>query len=230
MDFIADLLTITGRILSILPLALAVVLFMGRRSIGELPVFDYLIIITLGAVIGADIAEPDINHIYTAYAIIVIGLLQKLFATLTLKSGWLKNLTRFETVLVIRDGIFLVKNLRKINYSLDNILEMLREQGIFNVADVTLAFVEGNGKLSIYKRTELAAATRQDLGLVKPVADIAYPVIIEGKILPRALVELRRSESWLQEQLQQQGIDSVSQIFFAAVDETGQLHISPHNS
>ncbi|MCS3600250.1 uncharacterized membrane protein YcaP (DUF421 family) [Bacillus sp. JUb91] len=36
---------------------------MGKRAIGELPIFDFLIIITLGAVVGADIADPSIKHL-----------------------------------------------------------------------------------------------------------------------------------------------------------------------
>ncbi|MGV2685812.1 DUF421 domain-containing protein, partial [Clostridium perfringens] len=77
MELLKDLLLVLGRIYTIYPLLLGVTLFMGRRSIGELPVFDYIIILSLGSVIGADIADPKIEHIHTAFAIVVIGVLQK---------------------------------------------------------------------------------------------------------------------------------------------------------
>lgn len=54
MEILSDLAKIFGRIITILPLMLLVALFMGRRSVGELPVFDFLIVISLGAVVGAD--------------------------------------------------------------------------------------------------------------------------------------------------------------------------------
>ncbi|WP_234946531.1 hypothetical protein [Bacillus sp. m3-13] len=42
MELFVDLLKVLFRIITILPLMLLVTLFMGKRSIGELPVFDFL--------------------------------------------------------------------------------------------------------------------------------------------------------------------------------------------
>lgn len=78
IEFLKETGLIFGRIITILPLLLIVTLLMGKRAIGELPVFDFLIIVTLGAVVGADIADPSIHHLPTAMAIIGIGILQKL--------------------------------------------------------------------------------------------------------------------------------------------------------
>lgn len=76
-DLLKDLLLVGWRVLTILPLLLVITLFMGKRAVGELPVFDFLVIITLASVVGADIADPNINHLPTIFAIIVIALLQK---------------------------------------------------------------------------------------------------------------------------------------------------------
>ncbi len=45
MELMKDLITVTGRIFTIIPLLLIVTLYMGKRAIGELPVFDFLVII-----------------------------------------------------------------------------------------------------------------------------------------------------------------------------------------
>lgn len=63
LELLKDVALVLGRVVTILPLLLFVTLFMGKRAIGELPVFDFLIIITLDAVVGADIADPDIHHL-----------------------------------------------------------------------------------------------------------------------------------------------------------------------
>jgi uncharacterized membrane protein YcaP (DUF421 family) len=54
----SDLWLVTLRVSSIFPLMLLAALFMGKRSVGELPVFDLLVVLTLGSVVGADIADP----------------------------------------------------------------------------------------------------------------------------------------------------------------------------
>lgn len=69
-----DYLKIIFRISTILPLFLFITLLTGRRKIGELPVFDFLVILILGSVVGADIADPEIEHLPTAFAVTSIML------------------------------------------------------------------------------------------------------------------------------------------------------------
>lgn len=113
MELLKDLLLVLGRIYTIYPLLLGVTLFMGRRSIGELPVFDYIIILSLGSVIGADIADPKIEHIHTAFAIVAIGVLQKIASVLHVKSRRIGKWITFEPMIVVKDGKFIYPNLKK---------------------------------------------------------------------------------------------------------------------
>jgi uncharacterized membrane protein YcaP (DUF421 family) len=77
MDVLMDSVKVLGRIFTILPLLLFLGLYMGKRSIGEIPVFDFLVVLVLGSVVGADIADPKIDHIHTVVAMLAIALLQK---------------------------------------------------------------------------------------------------------------------------------------------------------
>ncbi|WP_425481237.1 DUF421 domain-containing protein [Metabacillus lacus] len=149
MEIVKDLLIVSGRIFTILPLLLIIALFMGRRSIGELPVFDFFIVISLGAVVGADIADPDIHHIHTVAAIILIAFLQRIVVLIKLSKRKAGKFLSFPPVIVIENGSLLKGNLKSIGYPIDNILMMLREKEVFNIEDVKLAVVEANGTLSI---------------------------------------------------------------------------------
>lgn len=229
MGFIKDTLIVYGRIITILPLLLFMTLFMGKRSIGELPVFDFLIIITLGAVVGADIADPKIEHIHTATAIIGLALLQKLISFIAIRSRKIGKALTFEPTIVIMDGVLMVKNLRKIQYSLDNILQMLREKDVFDIAVVKLGIVEANGKISIYKKPNKSPVLREDLGLISKDT-LPYAVIIEGEIDHHTLTELGTNESWLMEQLKKNGIKNVDDVFFASLTSDLKLHLSPINT
>lgn len=230
MEILSDLAKIFGRIITILPLMLLVALFMGRRSVGELPVFDFLIVISLGAVVGADIADPQINHIHTAFAIIVIGLLQRGYSELAIRNTKFRKLTTFDPVVVIKEGKFIVNNLKSVKYSVDNVLELLRENGVFSVDEVDLALIEANGQISIYKKPEKLPVTPKDLGLPKPKSEIAYPVIIEGNIYNKVLTDLNLNEKWLYNQLKIKGFNSAEGIFLASIDKDNQLHISSEDA
>lgn len=229
LELLKELLLVSGRIVTIFPLLLAIALFMGKRSVGELPVFDFLVVIALGAVVGADIADPKIEHIHTAVAIILIGLLQRVVSVWAIKSRTFGKWITFEPTVVVSDGTLLVKNMRKVRYSTDNILQMLREKDIFHLNDVELAILEANGKLSVYKKPLKATVTLADMGLPEPPKGIAYPLILEGAVSEKVLSYLHKDEAWLEDQLQAKGIQK-EDIFYASIDDNLELHISQTSS
>lgn len=226
MDFIKELVIVFGRIVTILPLLLFTTIFMGKRTIGELPIFDFLIVIILGAVVGADIADPSIKHLPTAFTIVMIGVLQKLVSHWKIKSRRFGKLITFEPTLVVKDGNFLFKNMKKINYSIDNILQMLREKDIFDVAEVDLAVIEADGALSVLKKGSKQTVTKEDLDIKTTQATISFPVIMEGNVYTDSLHYLDLDENWLRDQLAQKGFIDYRQIFYAAINQNHELHIS----
>jgi uncharacterized membrane protein YcaP (DUF421 family) len=230
MHFIKDTLIVYSRIVTILPLLLFFTLYMGKRTIGELPVFDYLIIITLGTLVGADISDPAIEHIHTATAIVGLALLQKFISTITLKSRKIGKILTFEPTIVIMNGVLIDKNLRKIKYSIDNILTMLREKDVFDISVVMLGIIESNGKISVYKEPNKSQVLREDLAIDMTTDTMSYPVIMEGKIDYGTLTELGTNESWLMEELKRKGIKKLDEVFFASLTRDLKLHLSPLNS
>ncbi len=153
IEFLKEMAVILGRIITILPLLLIVTIFMGKRAIGELPVFDFLIIVTLGAVVGADIADPNIHHLPTAVAIVGIALLQKVVAKWKISNRKVGRLLTFEPTIVVQNGVILQGNLKRIRYSIDNVLQMLREKDVFDISEVEIAIVESNGAISVLEET-----------------------------------------------------------------------------
>ncbi|MFC4320426.1 DUF421 domain-containing protein [Litchfieldia salsa] len=225
MEMVKDILLVQGRIITIIPLLLIITLIVGKRSIGELPVFDFIIIITLGSLVGADIADPSVDHIPTAAAVITIGILQRIIQGTSIKYRKFGQLITFEPTIVIRDGFFLVKNMKKIRYSVDNVLTMLRENGVFDTEDVALAIIEANGNLTVQKKPMKTNVTIEDLKLNKLKSGIAYPVLVEGRIYSSILEKLNLDNEWLIAQLQRKGLQ-VEDIFFASVTADNKLHIS----
>ncbi|WP_234410553.1 DUF421 domain-containing protein [Caldalkalibacillus mannanilyticus] len=221
-----DILILVGRIITIFPLLLIMALFMGKRAIGELPVFDFLIIVSLAAVAGADIADPKIGHVHTAIAIVLIGIFQRVISKWAIQYRWFGKLITFEPTLVIRNGQFLIKNMKKIRYSLDNLLQMLRENGVFDVRDVELAIIEANGKLTVQQKKEKEVVTNEDMGITKKSALFSFPVIVEGRIYQEVLDKLKLDEAWLLQQMKEQGIHHTQEVFFASLTENRELHIS----
>ena len=229
LEFMKDILIIFARILTILPLLLVITLFMGKRAIGEIPVFDFLIVIILGALVGADIADPNIQHFPTALAIIFIGIFQRVVANWKISNRKIGRLLTLEPTVVIQNGKFIHKNLRKIRYSIDNVLQMLREKDVFDINEVETAIIEGNGALSVLKKPEKISVTREDLNIVNTTSLISLPVIIEGTIYSEVLRDFNLTEAWLIQQLSAQGVNNINRVFFASINRNHELHVSLRN-
>ncbi|MFE7061459.1 DUF421 domain-containing protein [Sutcliffiella sp. NPDC057660] len=225
VELILDLVKVMLRIVTILPLMLLVTLFMGKRSIGELPVFDFLVILTLGSVVGADIADPEIHHLPTVGAIIGIALLQKFIAWWKIKNRKVGGYLSFEPTLVIYEGQFHIHNMRKISYSIDNVLQMLRQKNVFRVEDVHFALVEANGDLSVKLKPDKEVAKVEHIKGSPAQNAIEFPVIIDGIIQKEALQYKGLNEAWLREELLMQKIADVKEVFYAAVNEQNRLHV-----
>lgn len=226
MEIFKDFFILVGRLITILPLMLIVTLIMGKRSIAELPVFDFLVIVILGAVVGADIADPEIEHIHTSAAIVLIGIFHIIISTLKIKHRKFGHIITFEPTIVIQEGKFVVRNLKRIRYSIDNVLQMLREKDVFDINDVHLGIIESNGNISVLKMANKTELTVEDLNLPKTSSSLSYPVIIEGVIYKDVLAKLNLTENWIDKQLADLGVKSTEEIFFASVNAKKEFHAS----
>ncbi|OYD06493.1 YetF domain-containing protein [Paludifilum halophilum] len=227
LDVLKEIPLILFRLVTIIPVLLFVALFMGRRAIGEMPVFDFLVIVVLGAVVGADIADPSIHHLPTLVTIMAIGIMQRMTSRWIVSSRKFGRLITFEPTIVIWKGNILEKNLWQVRYSIDNLLVMLREQHIFDLADVELGVVEPNGRLSVQLIPEEKVATKKDVQAPFPLsAQISFPVIVEGKVYEDVLSDLGLDLQWLRKQLREEGIEHEKDVLFASVNEEQKLTLS----
>jgi len=223
-------LIIFARIVTIMILLLAATLFiMGKRPIGELPVFDFLVLVVMGAIVGADIADPEIEHMPTAFAVVVLAAIQRLVSFLSLKHRKFRKLITFEPTVVMYNGKLIYKNIKRIHYSIDEMIMMLRENEIFDISKVEYGIVEANGKLSIIKKPQYDNVTLQDLNLPFPISNSAVSVIMDGKVNHNNIKRLQLSEKDLLHMINEQGINNVKNIFYGIIDTNNNLTISTYN-
>ncbi|MEW9121663.1 MAG: DUF421 domain-containing protein [Thermotaleaceae bacterium] len=222
-------LIILGRILSIMLLTLFVTLFiMGKRPIGELPVFDFITIIVMGAIVGADIADPEIKHLPTAFAVVVLALFQRLISYTIVQSKRVRKWISFEPTVVVQNGKILFKSLQKIHYTLDEVLMLLREKDIFDIDNVAFAIIEANGNMSVLKKAEEEIPTRKDMQVPVVEGGLPLAVVLDGVIQKENIVRLRTTESFVRQRLKELGYSNLEEIFHAAMDQKGEMSISPY--
>lgn len=221
-----DYLVTAGRILTIIPFVFLMTLLMGKRQVGELPVFDFIIAIVLGAVVGADIADPSIVHGPTVFAVVLLVLMQLGISYGVLKNKRFRHIMRFEPTIIVQNGKLLKHNLRKIRYSLDQVLELLRLNGVFTLAEVEYALVEANGEISVLRKSQEEPVRARDLRVSTPYRGLPTTVIYDGEVDDEMLQRINRDQAWLEQELQRLGVSSHNDVFFAELDTEGHLYVA----
>jgi len=211
-------------------LLIVTLLIMGRRPIGEMPVFDFLLIIVLGAVAGADIADPKIEHLPTAFSIVVLAIFQRLISALLIKNRKIKKLISFEPIIVVQSGKIIFKNIKKIGYTAADVLMLLREHEIFDIDMVEYAIIEPNGNVSIMRKAEYEPITPKQMSLTPQNNNLFIPVVYEGKVQPKNAKRLGLNESSILQLLNQYGHKKLESIFLVTMDKDKNINISTYDT
>lgn len=221
-----DYLKLTFRIVSVMALLLFLVLITGRRKISELPVFDFLTMLILGNVVGADIADPKIPQLPTAYAVILIIGLQYYISVYIIKSRKFGKMITFGPTVIIQNGQFIKSNMKRVRYSIENILMLLREKEVFDINEVEFAIVEDNGALSVLKKSNYLPLTPKNMSINTKYKGMNIPIIKEGRVYEDNLKMLNLNKLWLETELRKNNIQNLENVFYADINSEGKLYIS----
>lgn len=142
-------LQMCARAASIFFIALVFIRLSGRRSFGMRSPFDNVTVILLGAILSRTIVGAS-AFIPTISASLVIVLLHRLIAWLSLKIPWLSRITKGNKVVLFKDGKFNYKNMQKVMVSEAELREAVRLKSQQAQIDlVQVAYMERCGEISI---------------------------------------------------------------------------------
>ena len=180
---------------------------MGKRQIGELEPSELVLtmmISDLAAVPMQDFGIPLLSGLLPILTLLALSLL---LSQLSLRS------------LRLREDA-----MRKNRFTIDELMEELREQGVTRIEDVKYAVLENSGQLTVFPWTAQQPPTAEQLGLGLE-DDVTLPMVIinDGRVIHRNLTACGRDENWLRKQLSREKASSPREIFLLTLDEQGQV-------
>lgn len=176
---------------------------MGKREIGELSITDLTISILMAELVAISIEETQSSVLQTILPLTVLCLLEILLAFLSLKSRTIRRFFGGKPSLIIVNGRLNYKEMIRQRYSLDDLLLALRQKQIRDLSEVEYAFLETNGKLSIFKYKMFHLSSNYPM-----------PLIVDGEINDVTLNKIHKSEEWLKKTLSDSHLE-LKTIFYA---------------
>ncbi|WP_334109696.1 DUF421 domain-containing protein [Thermodesulfitimonas autotrophica] len=220
------LLEVVARTVLIYFVVLLMVRLMGKREIGQLSPFDFVVAIIIAEVAALPMEQPEIPLLRGLVPLFVLVVLEIAFSYAILHSRWLRQLMCGRPQVIISNGRILNQEMRRARYNLDDLLGQLREKGYPNPAEVAFAVLETSGRLSVVPWAEVQPPTRRDLGLKAQATRLPRILVADGEVLVRNLAASGRDKAWLEAELHQQGL-GVKEAFLVTLSPDGTLFVSP---
>lgn len=198
---------------------------LGKQTISQMTMFDFVAAISLGA-ISANLAfntSVKVHHTIIAFVIYVAVIF--LIAIISLKSRKGRKILAGDPTIVIQNGKILERNMNKMRYTLDYLNQQLRERDVFNIKEVLFAIVETNGTLTVLKKPQFRSVTRQDLMIaVMPEQKLPIELIMDGEIIKENLEQNNLTLSWLESELKKRNLTK-HDVVYAVLAANGNMYV-----
>jgi uncharacterized membrane protein YcaP (DUF421 family) len=200
-----------------------VTLWLGKQVNTKLNYYNFALSITIGSFVANMGFDYTLHFFSMLAAFLSLVCVYYIIAFLSSHSRSLRKWLSGRPTIIIEHGKILDLNMKKIKYTLDDLNQQLREQGIFDVVQVEYAVLEVSGKLSVLKKEKYQTIEIKDLFPTKAQSNRNLPIelIMDGVAIEKNYNK-QFSEKWLEQQLQQRKLQ-IEDIQYAVISSNGFL-------
>lgn len=178
---------------------------MGKRQLGQLQPSELVVTILISNIATLPIENSDVPLILGIVPILTLMCFEVILSVCTLKSTHLRKLVWGNTRVLIQNGRINQQELSDLRYSVDDLMEQLRANGIFDLRQVEFVLAETNGQLSIVKKAPFETLSPKSAGI--QVENTPPPVLVvdDRKVIEEGLKLCKMSEQELKKLLKKAG-------------------------
>ncbi|WRS27655.1 DUF421 domain-containing protein [Oscillospiraceae bacterium MB08-C2-2] len=199
---------------------------MGKRQIGELQPSELVVTILVSNIATLSIEDNNVPLLGSIIPILMLISCEVVISVVTMKSSRLRKIITGNPYVIIRDGVIDQKGMKDLRWTIDDLMEQLRINNIFDIDEVAYAVVETSGKLSSYQKASVRPPSAKMMS-IKVKSDYILPMVLinDGELIKNAFPYLGLDEKWLQSTLKAEGV-SVEEVFLMSCDSTGRYYIA----
>ena len=203
-------------------IVIMVMRIMGKRQIGQLQPYEFVIAIMISDLATLPMQDGAIPLWTGIVPILSLLLLQLCISFGVLKIKKIRSFFCGKPCIMIKNGLIIENNLRNQMYTLDDLLEALRIKGYPDVRKIQLAILENNGELSVIPKGEEQCITRSDMG-IKPTSEVVTDLIIGGCLLEDNMELLNVKYDLLMQMIRKNGANTIKEVFYCYIDGEGNF-------
>lgn len=201
---------------------------MGKRQLGELQPSELVVTILISNIATLPIENTDVPLLAGVIPILTLMCFEVMISWCTLKNKWLRKVISGNPRILIKDGKIDQRELLNLRYSVDDLMEQLRNDGVFDLREVDFAIVETTGKLSVCKKTLDQPVTPKTLRMDLQNQNPPVVLVSDAQVVEDSLHYCNLTRGQLEKLLKREGI-GLQEIFLMTCTPDRDYYIVPQD-
>jgi uncharacterized membrane protein YcaP (DUF421 family) len=204
---------------------MTVMLWIGKQVNSHTNYYNFALSVTLGSFIANMGFDTNLHFTPMLASFLALILMYFFFSLISAKSRPFRRWLSGQSTVIIDKGKILEVNMKKVRFTLDDLNQLLREQGIFDIFEVEYAILEVSGNLSIMKKTQYQNISKKDFNPNNYNQEIMLPIelIMNGSLVEKNFNK-NYSRQWLYQELKTRNLQ-IKDIQYALISSNGSLFI-----
>lgn len=219
------MLTVFVRAVILYVASVAAMRLMGKRQVGQLQPFELVVVIMIAELAATPMGSVGVPLLYGILPMAALIICHGLLTYFSMKSERLRVWLCGRPTVLMRNGVICEKQLRKMSFTLNDLMEELRMGGIQDPAQVSTAVLETSGAVSVFPKADSRPVSPADLGIEVPAEGLPLPLVLDGHVNRANLQRGGLTESWLQKSLHALGYGTPRQVLFCCLNTQGQMMV-----
>lgn len=197
---------------------------MGKRQLGELQPTELVVTILVSNIASLPIEDLNMPMILGTIPILALVGFELIVSNISLQSKWFRGFLSGKPMIIIENGKIDQKQMRKLRFSIDDLMGTIRQHNIFDIRDVSYAIVETNGQVSILQKFEKQSVTPEMIGINGNQDTPPVVIISDGKLIASSLQDCRVDENWVNKILQKENY-KIKDVFMMIANDKRDYYI-----
>ena len=197
---------------------------MGKRQIGDLQPSELVITILLSEIAAIPIEDPEAPIIYGILATVTLVILEILTSFTAMKSLNFRRIIYGRSAVIIENGTIDQKMLKKLRITVPDLMEVLRNQEVFDINEIAFAILETNGQMSVLLKPQFQTASVSDVKGKSQPTTMPCLIVSDGKLLTGAMKKYNITKEDVYKEVKTKRL-SLKDVFLMTVDQNGKTTI-----
>ncbi|WP_223587689.1 DUF421 domain-containing protein [Neobacillus bataviensis] len=204
---------------------MVVSLWIGKQVNSHTNYYNFALSITIGSFVANMGFDTNLHFGPMIASFLALILIYFFLSLISANSRPFRRWLSGQPTVIIDNGKILDAQMKKIRYTLDDLNQQLREQGIFDIFEVEYALLEVSGKLSVLKKTQFQNVSKKDFNPANSSENVILPkeLIMDGKVIEKNFNQ-NFSKQWLDQELKSRSLQ-IKAVQYAVISSNGSLFI-----